>query len=163
MYLRHDQKQVVVSPVLNCCPLSWLLKINSSFCCILVPPKSDHRPDFKQGPVKTSPSSDLKGPYLENANWEFTCEIRHVLPGKNNTSFEFYYNGNLRLQSKGVGQLVETDEDDHTKHVKWIFTTSFTRSDNGGNMLCQVMWKAGQYNKQHLKSALAKNVQITCK
>ena len=133
------------------------------FVVFLVPPKSDYKPDFKHGYVKASPSGDLKGPYLENVNWEFTCHIRNVLPGKDNTLFEFYYNGKLRLQSKGVGDIVETDEHDHTKHVKWTFTTSFNRSDNGGNMWCHVRWEVGQYTRKNLKSTPANNVHITYK
>ena len=133
------------------------------FLVFVVPPKIDYRPDFLQEHVKTSPSDDLWGPYLENKTWKFTCRIRNVLPGKESTLFEFYYNDNLRLQSKDkVGQVEETEERDHTKQVKWRFTTSFNRSDNGGKMKCRVNWKAGQY-KSGLDSIPIENVQVRCK
>ena len=87
-----------------------------------------------------------------------------MLPGKESTLFEFYYDGNLMLQSKdNVGRVVESDEPDHTNHVTWIFTTSFNKSDNGGKMLCCVNWKEGQYNREDLKSIPTENVQVVCK
>ena len=133
------------------------------FLVFVVPRKIDYRPDFLQEDVKTSPSNDLRGPYLENVNWKFACRIRNVLPGKNSTLFEFYYNGNLRLQSKdNVGEIEESNEHDHTKQVKWIFTTSFNRSDNAGKMKCRVKWKAGQY-KSGLDSIPTEKVQVKCK
>ena len=133
------------------------------FVVFLVPPKSDYRPEFKRGDVKTSTSDDLKGPYMEHVNWNFTCCIRNVLPGKGSTLFEFYYNGNLRLQSKdNVGQVEESSEHDHTKQVKWIFTSSFNRSDNAGKMKCHVNWKAGRH-KSGLESIPTDNVEVRCK
>ena len=141
--------------------LSFLLAFENKF---LVPPESGYKPDFIQGNLKTGSSNYLAGPYLENLEQEFSCHIHKVLPGKESTLFEFYYDGNLRLQSKdNVGRVVESDEPNHTKHVKWIFTTSFNKSDNGGKMLCCVNWKEGQYNREDLKSIPTENVQVVCK
>ena len=129
-----------------------------------VPPESDDKPDFIRGNSKTGSSNYLAGPYLENAEQKFSCHIHKVLPGKESTSFEFYYGENLRLKSKdNVGRVVESDEQDHTKHVKWIFTTAFNKSDHGGKMLCHVHFKAGQNNIQLLKSIPTENVQVICK
>ena len=126
----------------------------------LAPPKTDYKPEL----MRTDPSKDLVGPYHENINEHFTCCIRKVLPGKSSTSFKFYYDGKLRLQSKGgVGEVVERTESDGTKLVEWKFTTSFNRSDNGGNMRCHVIWKAGPYNRPGLKSINTENVQVKCK
>ena len=124
------------------------------------PPKDDYKPALIRG----DPSKDLTGPYLENVNEYFTCYIRKVLPGKCSTSFKFYYDGKLRLESKArVGEVVESTESDGTKLVEWNFTTSFSRSDNGGSMRCHVNWKAGPYNRPGLKSINTENVQVRCK
>ena len=129
-----------------------------------VPPKTDYRPEFIRGDLKLSSSKDLARPYVENVNEKFTCHIQKVLPGIDSTLFEFYYDGNLRLQSKdGVGQVVENDEPDHTKHIRWEFATFFNRSDNGGKMKCHVNWTAGQYKRPDLSSILSEKVQVKCK
>ena len=114
--------------------------------------------------MRTSPKEDLTGPYLENEEENFTCYIRNVLPGKNNTSFSFYYNGKLILQSNnGTGEVVEKDEGDGTKFVEWRFTTLFKRRDNDGNFWCTLDWKAGSYEKLGLRSNLAEHTKVICK
>ena len=134
------------------------------FLAFPVPPESDYKPNFVQGDLNIGSSNYLAGPYLENVEMTFSCRIREVSPGKESTLFEFYYNGNLRLQSKdNVGQVEESNERDHTKQVRWMFTTSFNRSDNGGKMKCRVNWKAGQYNRSGLESIPTENVQVICK
>ena len=129
----------------------------------LVPLKAGRGPCFVRGDLRTIPLKDLAGPYLEYMNENFTCDMRHVLPGKDNTLFEFYYNGKLRLQSNKVGEIIEVGEKDQTKHVVWIFSTSFKRSDNGGKMRCIMNWEAGQYSRTRLMSELTENVEVTCK
>ena len=106
---------------------------------------------------------NLAGPYLENVNENFTCYIRNILPGKDSTSFMFYYNDNVRLQSDEIGDVVEGNQDDGTMFVEWRFTTSFNRSYNAGKFSCHVNWKAGQFNKSGLKSKMTKNVKVICK
>ena len=135
-----------------------------SFVAFLVPPKTDYTPEFIRGYLKLSSLKNLSGPYLENVNEKFTCHIKKVLPGNDSTLFQFYYDGNLRLQSKdGIGQVLESDEPDHTKHVTWEFATFFNRSDNGGKMKCHVNWTAGQYKRPGLKSIPTEKVQVICK
>ena len=134
------------------------------FDVILVPPESDYKPYLIRGHRYIGSLNYLTGPYLENVKRKFSCHIHKVLPGTESTLFEFYYDGNLKFQSKDkVGQVVENDESDHTKHVKWIFTTSFNKRDNGGNMTCHVSWKAGQYHMPDLLSISTENVQVVCK
>ena len=132
-------------------------------CFILVPPKTDFIPSLTlQNPERLS--QNLAGPYLEDVNEDFTCYIRNVLPGKDSTSFKFYYDSKLRLQSKnGIGKVVENDESDGTKYVEWKFTNLFDRSDNGGTFRCDVDWKAGQYQVMGLRSKLIEYVNVTCK
>ena len=130
-------------------------------CCILVPPEAVFEPSLTRGNPKTMPH--LAGSYLENTNEDFTCSIRNVLPGKDSTSFEFYYGSKLRLQSKnGAGEIVEKDEGDGTKSVEWKFTTFLNRNDNGGNCRCSVDWKAGQYEEMGLRSKLVDHLNVTC-
>ena len=132
-------------------------------CHILVPPKTDSVPTLLNGNTK-SLTQNLSGPYLEYESKDFTCYIKGVQPGKNSTSFKFYRNGKLRLQSKdGTGEVIENDEGDGTKHVEWKFTTLFSRSDNGAILRCAVDWKAGQYEVTGLESKLTVHVNITCK
>ena len=132
--------------------------------CILVPPETDSKPIVRHGNNKTLPCEDLAGPYLENVPENFTCSIKNVLPGKDSTSFSFYSSDKLTLQSKnGIGDVIEMDEDDGTKHVEWKFSTSFSRKDNGGNFSCNVDWKAGQYNISGIHSKVTEHVNVTCK
>ena len=153
-----------VENLLKIIPLSAGVCKNTCALFLVVPPKSDNNPYLVRGHREIRPLKDLAGPYQENVNRKFSCHIRQVLPGKDSTSFEFYYNGKLRLHSKeGVGKVVESDERDDTKHVTWIFTTSFNRSDNGGNMRCHVNWQEGQYYRRGLKSITTGNVKVRCK
>ena len=133
------------------------------YAVFLVPPEADYQPGFVRGDLRTNPRRKLAGPYLQHVNEDFTCYIIHVLPGKDSTLFSFYYNGKLRMRSDRVGEVVEVNELDHTKHVIWIFSTSFNKSDNGGNMRCIVSWEAGQYSRRGLQSELTENVQVMCK
>ena len=131
---------------------------------IIVPPKPDVEPSLQRENPKTLPQEALAGPYLENLNEDFICSIKNVLPGKKSTSFKFYQNSKLRLQSKnGTGEVAEKDEGDGTKYVEWKFTTSFNRSDNRGTLRCSVDWKAGQYEVIGLKSKLTEHTNIACK
>ena len=130
---------------------------------VVVPPKSGSKPYLIRGHREIHPLKDLAGPYREDVNYKFSCHVRKVLPGKDSTSFEFYYNGRLRLQSKEeVGKVVESDERDGTKRVTWKFTTSFNRSDNRGSMRCHVNWQGGLYTRRGLKSS-TENVKVRCK
>ena len=99
------------------------------YLCVvfLVPPNADYVPNFTRVNPRTSQQKDLTGPYLENNIEDFTCYIRNVLPGKDSSSLTFYYNGKLRLQSKNVGTVLESNESDGTKSVAWWFNTSFTQ------------------------------------
>ena len=134
------------------------------YVIIIVPPEADFQPGLMRGNFRNIPPANLAGPYLENEDEDFTCYIRNVLPGKNSTSFKFYYDGKLRLQSKkGAGEVVETNESDHTKRVEWKFKTLFNRNDNGGNFRCEVDWKAGQYEVMGLRSKLTEHVNVICK
>ena len=147
--------------------MCFLLASKNEYQCLyvvfLVPPKADNPPDFIRGDLRKNPQRDLSGPYLQHVNEDFTCHIRGVLPGKDNTLFALYYDGKTRTGSDRVGEVVETDEFEHTKHVVWTFSTSFNRSDNGGNMRCIVSWEVGQYSRRGLKSELTENVQVICK
>ena len=110
------------------------------------------------------PQQDLVGPYLENANEDFTCVIRKIQPGNESTLFMFYYDGKLRLQSaNGTGVVLEDNQDECTKLVEWRFTTMFYRSDNGGKFRCDVNWKAGPYSKTGLSSKVAESATVICK
>ena len=143
-----------------------MFKTNYQCLCFvfIVPPKTDYDPHLTRGDPRVWPPKDLAGPYLQNVNEGFTCYIRNVLPGKNSTSFMFYYDNKLRLQSKArAGEVVESDDSDGTKFVEWKFTISFNRSDNGGKMRCIVNWKTGQYSRTGLKTRLTENIQIVCK
>ena len=128
---------------------------------ILVPPKTE--PDLFRGNSRPLPQADLAGPFLENVTEYFFCYVSNVLPGKNSTSFKFYFDGKLRHQSKdGVGEVVEKDEGDGTKSVEWKLNTFLSRSDNGGNFRCEVDWKAGQYEIMGLSSKQTEQVNVTC-
>ena len=117
-----------------------------------------------RGNLHLLPQEDLAGPYFENVDENFTCYITHVSPGKNSTSFKFYFNSEIRLQSKsGTGEVVEQDESDGTKYVEWKFTIMFDRGDNGGTFMCTVDWKAGHYEELGLQSKLTVNVNVKCK
>ena len=131
---------------------------------VVVSPKADFKPSLTRGNLNSFPQEDLTGPYFENVDENFTCYITNVLPGKNSTSFKFYFNSKIRLQSKtGTGEVVEKDESDGTKYVEWKFTTMFDRSDNGGNFRCTVDWKAGQYEELGLQTKLTVPVNVKCK
>ena len=101
---------------------------------------------------------------MENVNTDFTCLIRYVVPGKDSTSFMFYYDNTLKLQSdNGTGEVAESYDHDGTNIVQWKFTTSFNRSNNGGKMQCIVNWKAGQYVRSGLKGRLTEHITLICK
>ena len=126
-------------------------------------PAHDNEPILTHKNSKTV-QQDLAGPYLENANEEFTCYIRNILPGNYSTSFLFYYNGKLRLESaNGTGEVLESNQGDGTKFVEWKFTTMFHRSDNGGKFGCTVNWKAGPYRRSGVNSRVTKNAKVICK
>ena len=77
--------------------------------------------------------------------------------------FKFYYDGELRLQTKdGAGEVLDSKLSDGTKFVEWKFTTSFNRSDNGDYMRCHVNW-IELLSRPDLKSTNTKNVQVICK
>ena len=140
-----------------------MVKIVTIVACVVfsVPPKSDAKPILMR---RTFPQEDLTGPYLENVDENFTCYIRNVLPGKDSTSFSFYYNYKLRLQSNnGTGEVVEKDEGDGTKYVEWKFTTKFDRGDNGGNFRCTVDWQAGSFEELGIRSDLTEHTKVICK
>ena len=46
--------------------------------------------------------------------------------------------------------------------MEWKFTTSFNRSDNGGDMRCHVNWPELLYTSG-LQSTSLENVQVRCK
>ena len=127
-------------------------------------PANDTEPSLTRRKSKTVPQQDLAGPYLENVNVDFMCYIRNILPGKDSTSFMFYYNGKLRLQSANdTEEVLEGNQGDGTKFVEWKFTTTFNRSDNGGKFDCTVKWKAGPHSKSGLKSKVTENTTVICK
>ena len=130
----------------------------------LVPPKADHAPSLTRGNPQKMLEEQLAGPYLENVSENFTCSIQNIVPGKDSTSFLFYFGDNLRLQSEtGTGKVVEVNHGDGNKSVEWRFSTLFKRSDNSGQFWCSVNWKAGQYSRIGLKSKVTDNTKVTCK
>ena len=134
------------------------------FVVIIVLPANDNELTLTHRNSKTMLQQDLVGPYLENVNEDFTCIIRNILPGKESTSFMFYYNDKLRLQSaNGTGEVLQSNQADGTKLVEWKFPSMFHRSDNGGKFRCHVIWKAGLYSNTDLKSKVTENVTVICK